>query len=275
MQAYRPSSYSPYRVMLPPAMLDRNSIRTMGGLRALRGLGQSSTDGLSASQITAVSNSTATIASTVASNEPPSEMAENAAAAALSAAAVVTPPPANVILLAAAGVAKILAALGVGEGCGETCIQATSIVNNAEPSFLANLQQYENGQVTQAQAISTYNSLWQAMVVSCSAISGSAGQDCISDRQEGACHWKATGTPPTPYSPEDGACWNWYLAYYVPLTYPPTNAPAPAPSTTAATSSTGPASGSSSSTSSIFSGNGMFYLLGAGLLALFAFGGDN
>jgi hypothetical protein len=229
------TSAAPYRVMLPA--FDRAS------LRGLRGLG--------ATQAT---------------------MDFNAAASALSTAAAVTPPPANVILIAAAGVAKVLSALGIGSGCGVTCTQATAIVNNAEPAFLANLQQYEAGQITQAQAQATYNSLWQAMTVACAAIPGSAGADCISDRQEGACHWNATGTPPTPYSPADGQCWNWYLAYYVPLTYPATNAAAVAPSTSVATSSSGPSSGSGGASSGIPS---YVYLIGAGALVLFAMGGNN
>ena len=236
---------SPYRVMLPPV--------DYASLRGLRGLGTSG---------------------------PSSTQDFNAAAIALSTAAAVTPPPADVILAAAAGVAKVLGALGIGAGCGVTCTQATAIVNDAEPAFLANLQQYEDGQITQAQAQATYNNLWQAMTVACAAIPGSAGQDCISDRQQGSCHWNATGTPPTPYSPQDGECWNWYLAYYVPLTYPPINAPVAASSTTATTSSTGPASGSSSATatsglSSLFSGSGSFFLIAAAVLGVIAIGGDN
>lgn len=160
------------------------------------------------------------------STAPVSTQIETGLASSLATAAAITPPPANAILGVAAGIAAILAAAGVGSGCGQTCIQATNLVNQAEPAFLANLQQYENGQITQAQAQATYNNLWQALQVACAAIPGAAGQKCISDRQQGACTWKATGTPPTPYSPADGACWDWYSAYYVPLTYPPTNAPA-------------------------------------------------
>lgn len=178
-------------------------------------------------------------------------IAEDSTAAALATAAAVTPPPANAILAAAAGVAKLLATLGIGSGCGQTCIQATNIVNQAEPSFLANLQQYENGQITQEQAQTTYNNLWQAMVVACSAISGSAGQNCISDRQEGACTWKATGTPPTPYSPAVGSCWNWYNAYYVPLTYPPTNAPAASTSSTSSSTASTVSTAVSSATNAV------------------------
>jgi len=200
---------------------------------------------------------------------PVSSMAEDSAAAALTTAAAVTPPPADAILAAAAGVAKALAELGIGAGCGQTCIAATNIVNQAEPAFLANLTQYENGEITQAQAQQTYQNLWQAMVVSCSAITGSAGQNCISDRQEGACTWKATGTPPTPYSPADGQCWNWYLAYFVPLTYPPINAPAASASTTSGVESeVSSAAGDVASSLGLSSSMGTWLLLGAAAVLL-------
>jgi hypothetical protein len=154
---------------------------------------------------------------------PVSTEIEDSAAAALTAAASI-PSPATPFLLAAAGIAKALAALGVGAGCGQTCIQATSVVNQAEPALLANIQQYEAGQISQAQAQQTYNNVWQGIQVSCSAIPGQAGQDCVSDRAEGSCKWKQTTTSPLlsfPGEPQPGECWNWYSGYYVPLTMPP------------------------------------------------------
>lgn len=271
MQALMPTpAYSPYRVMLPTMDISQ--------LGKLRGLGQSNdnsdseNDGPTASQITSAGNDAAQLAATLSSNEPPSLMAFNSAAAALAGAAALTPPPANLILAAAAGVAKILAALGVGEGCGSTCIQATSIVNNAEPAFLANVQQYEAGQITQSQAIDTYNNLWSALAVACHAIPGTAGQTCLSDRQQGACTWKQTSDGDTlglPGVPAVGECWNWYLGYYVPLTYPPVNAPAASAGSSAGSSSTGASSSIGGlSTSTI-------YLIGAAALVVFALGGSN
>lgn len=161
-----------------------------------------------------------------ATSAPASTQAEAGAAAALGSAAPFTGPAAPFVAGAAA-IAELLAAFGVGAGCGQACIQATNLVNQAEPALLQNLQDYENGTIDQATAQSNYKQIWQSIVTSCGAIPGSPGQKCVTDRQQGACTWKATGTPPTPYSPSPGSCWNWYNAYFVPLTYPPTNAPAP------------------------------------------------
>jgi hypothetical protein len=188
---------------------------------------------------------------------PVSTMTEDSIATALTAAAKI-PSPATPFLLAAAGIANLLATLGVGAGCGSTCIQATAVVNQAEPALLANLQQYEAGEISQDQALATYASVWQGIEVSCSAIPGQAGQDCISDRQAGACKWKATGTPPTPYSPADGACWNWDNAYRVPLTYPAAN---PAPASTDVTGAVTSALTSAESSLGISSSSSTWILL--------------
>jgi hypothetical protein len=187
-----------------------------------------------------------------------STVVENSLATSLAAAAPLSGPAAP-FLLAAAAIAKTLAALGVGAGCGATCIQATNVVNQAEPALLANLQQYEAGEVSQEQAQAVYNNVWQGILASCAAIPGSAGQKCVTDRQEGACTWKATGTPPTPYSPADGQCWNWYNAYYVPLTYPAMN---PAPASTDITGAVGSAVTSAESSLGISGSTGTLLLLG-------------
>jgi hypothetical protein len=107
------------------------------------------------------------------------------------------------IVAAAAAIAGII---GVGSGCGPTCVQATNIVNQAEPVLLANLQAYQAGTISQATAISNYNQVWQSVLTACAAIPGTAGQNCVGDRQEGACHYQS-----------NGQCWNWYVGYYLPL----------------------------------------------------------
>lgn len=199
---------------------------------------------------------------------PVSTVAEDSAATALATAAAFGGPAAP-FLLAAAGIAKALASLGIGAGCGQTCIQATALVNQAEPLLLQNLQQYEAGLITAEEAQTTYNNIWQGLETACSAIPGSAGQNCISDRQQGACKWNATGTPPTPYSPAVGTCWNWYNAYYVPLTYPPMTA---APSSGGSVVSSVATSVSSSADTlasdiGLGSGAGTWLLLGAAVVA--------
>jgi len=126
--------------------------------------------------------------------------------------------------IAVAGVvaagAAIASALGVGSGCGQSCIQATNVVNQAEPVLKQNLDAYESGQIDQDTAQSNYAQVWTAVQQACGGIPGAAGQDCISDRAEGSCKWKQTASPTYPGEPALGDCWNWYEAYYNPLTLP-------------------------------------------------------
>ena len=124
------------------------------------------------------------------------------------------------IIAAVGGLIALAGVLGVGNGCGPTCVQATSIVNQAEPAFEENLSEYESGQISQSQAISNYNAGQTAIAQACGAIPGSAGQNCVSDRfTPGGCKWNATSQP-YPSSPAVGECWNWYSGYYLPLTQP-------------------------------------------------------
>lgn len=125
--------------------------------------------------------------------------------------------------LIAAG-AAIASALKVGQGCGETCIAATQIVNEAEPILKANLDAYEHGQIDSATAQANFNNGWNAVIQACGKITGDAGTNCIGDRQSGACKWKATSKPYTS-SPDVGACWNWFNGYYDPLSKPADFAP--------------------------------------------------
>lgn len=127
------------------------------------------------------------------------------------------------IIAAVGGLIALAGVLGVGNGCGQTCIQATSIVNQAEPAFKENLDEYESGQISQSQGISNYNAGQTAIEQACGAIPGSAGQNCVSDRfTPGGCKWNATSQP-YPSSPAVGECWNWYSGYYLPLTQPAQN----------------------------------------------------
>ena len=61
---------------------------------------------------------------------------------------------------------------------------------------------------TQQQALQNFDKVWAQVVNACSnAQYGTAGQNCIGDRQEGACH----------YQPQPGQCWNWFIAYRDPI----------------------------------------------------------
>jgi hypothetical protein len=101
----------------------------------------------------------------------------------------------------------IASALGVGSGCGQTCIEATQIVNQAEPLFEQNVALYQSGQIDQATAIATFDNMWAAVEQACSGIPGAAGTNCVADRQEGACKWRDV----------NGECWNWFKGYRDPL----------------------------------------------------------
>src|ERR1035437_8282134 len=110
-------------------------------------------------------------------------------------------------LVALGGV--IAGALHIGEGCGPTCIQATNVVNSAEPTFKMNLDAYESGVIDQPTAQNNFQQMWTAVQQSCGAIPGVAGQNCIGDRQAGACHYQ-----------DKGNCWNWFVGYHDPLLFP-------------------------------------------------------
>jgi hypothetical protein len=202
-----------------------------------------------------------------ASSAPVSTQIESGAAGSLLSVAPFTGPAAPFVA-AAGAIAGLLATLGVGAGCGQACIQATNLVNQAEPALLQNLQAYENGEIDQATALSNYQQIWQSIQTACSAIPGGAGKSCVTDRQAGACTWKATGTPPTPSSPAPGTCWNWDNAYRVPLTYPPINAPAPSASSDVS-AVTGDV-GSALSTVGLSSSYAVPLLIGAAALAIWA-----
>ena len=166
--------------------------------------------------------------------------------------------------LVAAG-AAIASALGVGSGCGQACINASNIVNQAEPTFKANLDAYENGTIDQATAISNFNQMWVAIQQACAGIPGGAGTNCVADRQQGACKWKATSQP-YPSSPAVGECWNWYSGYYTPLTYPPVNA---------SVSSTSSVGSSVSDLVSTVSSNSMLMIVAVVGIAALAIGSKN
>ncbi len=154
-------------------------------------------------------------------------------------------------LIALAG--TIAGAIHLGEGCGPTCVQATQIVNQAEPIFKQNLDGYESGILDQSTALDNFNKMKIAIQQACSGIPGKAGTDCYGDRfTEGGCKWQDNGT-----------CWNWNVGYRDPLLKPATT----------------PYQGASSlvsSAESLFSGIPTMLLIGGGLLLVgLSMGGKN
>jgi len=188
-----------------------------------------------------------------------------------------------IIGAALAAVTAIITTLIENSGCGETCIETSQWANQAEPALLANIQAYFNLPAPrtvsqQNAALSNFIAIWTTLENQCSQAGlGTAGQDCISDRQAGACKWKQTATSPllayVQYGePNVGECWNWWSGYHDPIANDQVVADDPVVSAqvqanaAAGTSSTSILGGMSTST---------LLLLGAGLVAVLALGGEN
>lgn len=108
---------------------------------------------------------------------------------------------------------------------------ATEIVNQIEPKLKENLNGYFSGPRTlasQAQALHNFDAAWEAMKQALmNSQLGSAGQRGISDRQQGACTWKAScsrvidGICVDYKLDPNGECWNWFVGYRDPIAKDP------------------------------------------------------
>jgi len=130
-------------------------------------------------------------------------------------------------------------------GCGQTCVEATSLANQAEPNLQQNLEAYLAAPIhyasLQAAALNNFDLTWQALESACSNPSlGSAGQACISDRQAGSCAYKTSAGGwqqvngvwqyQNPGANGSGpACWNWFVGYRDPIANDPIVVPDPVP----------------------------------------------
>jgi hypothetical protein len=141
----------------------------------------------------------------------------------------------------------------VFKGCGQTCIEAADLANQAEPLLLQNLQAYLAAPVhyasVQAAALANFANTWNSVTTACSNPAlGSAGQACIGDRQAGACHYQtspggwqqaAGGNWSYQYPGAQGSgstCWNWFVGYHDPIANDPTVVPDPVPGAAIASS---------------------------------------
>ena len=137
------------------------------------------------------------------------------AGATLLTTALLVPYPANLFLAVAGGVAELLGAIGIGKGCGQTCITATEFANQAEGYLRQNLNTYmalptPRAQSAQTAALNVFDQVWQALisVQACgNPALGDPGKRCISDRQAGSCA----------YHDANGNCWNWFVGYRDPI----------------------------------------------------------
>lgn len=166
-------------------------------------------------------------------------------------AAAKIPSPASPFLAIAGGIADMLAAFGVGSGCGQTCVLSSDFANQASALLDQNIATYfgipaPRPQSAQTAALANVQSIFNWVQQQCGNPQlGQAGQDCISQRLDpSACHWKATA-PKYPGEPATGACWNWVLAYQTPI--------ADDPAVPDAVSSQAPAASSSAAGSTIAS----------------------
>ena len=126
---------------------------------------------------------------------------------------------------AIAGISVAIEAI-LNSGCGQTCIETSQWANQAETYLQQNIAEYfavqaPRPQSVQQLAMANFKAIWNQLVQLCSQPStGTAGQRCISDRQDGACTWKSTGQQ-YPGGPAPGTCWNWWNGYYYPIANDP------------------------------------------------------
>ena len=171
------------------------------------------------------------------------------------ASAVPLSGPAAPFVAIAAGISEMLAALGVGSGCGQTCVLSSNYANQAEALLQKNIAAYfaitpPRAASVQAAALANFDTIWADLEQQCSNSQlGSAGQKCISDRQEGGCTWKQPASSVPPWgTPPAGACWNWFNGYRNPIAQDPDVVPdADLVTATSSTSSSSSTAGASTS----------------------------
>lgn len=145
---------------------------------------------------------------------------------------------------AIAGVVAIATELvGIFKGCGQTCVEASDIANQVGAALTTNLQTYLAAPIhyasLQAAALNNFNTAWQAMVQGCGNPQlASAGQNCISERQQGACSYHTTpggwqqGASGWTYvypgaNGSGSTCWNYWVGFHDPIANDPTVVPDP------------------------------------------------
>jgi len=190
---------------------------------------------------TATILSSLSIASTVAAGGVAAE------ATVLGISAAVVP----VIGAAIAGIVAVgIAVANMFKGCGQTCIAATNIANQVGDELAKNVDHYTSSPIRfasmQAAALNVFDTAWAALVQACNNPQlQAAGQRCITDRQRGACVWKASpgGWNPdgtyTMWGPAGSgtSCWNWFTGMRDPIANDPFVQPDPTPAPAGATGS--------------------------------------
>jgi hypothetical protein len=185
---------------------------------------------------------------------------------------------------AISGVMAAIAPLitGVIEGCGSTCQVTTTWANQAEQVLQQNIAAYfslptPRSTVDQAAAVQNFYAVWDALVANCNNPSlGSAGQNCITDREAGACHWTQPADEVPPWgAPPAGACWNWFSGYLYPIqndtnVYTPSGTSGSTASATASTAASALSSAAASASTFLSGLSTTDLMIGGGLLLLVA-----
>lgn len=141
----------------------------------------------------------------------------------------------------------IAAAISIGiaiancfQGCGVTCTETTTIVNQAEPLFQQNVQAYlaipVGTRTTSIQAayLNNFQTLWNSLESACgNSAYGQAGVNCLLDRNQNECYYKTSPggwqqingvwqyVPPG-LNGSGNVCWNWWVGYHDPISTDPT-----------------------------------------------------
>lgn len=180
--------------------------------------------------------------------------------------AVAAPAVAHLLGIAVATAVPIVGAAFAGvlmgvelilhSGCGETCVITSQWANQAEPYLRDNIQTYfritdrPRTDFDKYSALNIFDAVWAGLVQRCSQPGlGTPGQNCIADRQSGACKWRqradgvGMSNPVIPGEPQPGECWNWFSGYRDPIANDHT-VPLPDPATTGGGTGTGSGSGS-------------------------------
>lgn len=147
----------------------------------------------------------------------------------------------------------VAALIGIGlavanafKGCGVTCTQASNIANQVGALLVQNVNAYTGSPIRtvsmQQAALNTFDTAWASLQQACGqAALGNAGVKCITDRQAGACTWKASpggwnadGTfTPWGAAGSGTACWNWFIGMRDPIANDPNVQPDPVASSSA------------------------------------------
>lgn len=125
--------------------------------------------------------------------------------------------------IASAAVILAQVLVKVFSGCGQKCVLTSQAANEVADALGQNLAAYMSSGHTRSEqkaALQNFDNAWAQLVKYCGQASfGTAGQNCIADRQAGACKWKTDGHGGPAGSGD--VCWNWFIGYRDPIANDP------------------------------------------------------